>query len=82
MTNQQNMDKLTGLIFDILGIMLWVLTLVLLYQGKIVFIWDGLAMLITGTVFFAVGESFIVNTLKRIVDVVIHVKSNGANPKS
>lgn len=82
MTNQQNMDKLTGLIFDILGIILWVLTLVLLYQGKIVFIWDGLAMLITGTVFFSVGESFIVNTLKRIVDVVIHVKSNGANPKS
>lgn len=71
---------ITGLISDAFGIVVWGFSLLLLYQGKIPLIWDGIIYMVIGSVFFFVGESTLGPLLKKLLDGLINmVTKNGTN---
>lgn len=66
---------ITGIITDAFGIVIWVFTLVLIYQGKIEVIWEGIGLMVVGSVFFFLGESTITLLLKKLLNGIINLKT-------
>ncbi len=76
-------EKITGIITDIFGLVIWGLALTLLYQGKIPLIWDGIGYMVVGSVFFFLGESTITNLLKKLLHGTINIfTKNGTDDQS
>lgn len=75
---------ITGIITDAFGLVIWGFSLVLLYQGKIQFIWEGVAYLVAGSIFFFLGESSITSLLKKLLNGFINLKTkqNGTDDQS
>lgn len=63
--------KVTAIILDIFAIAIWVLGSVLLYQGRIPFIWDGVAYYAAGLVVFAIEDSYINHAVKKLIQALI-----------
>lgn len=76
-------EKITGIITDVFGLLIWGFALVLLYQGKIPLIWDGVLYMLVGSVFFFLGESTITTLLKKLLHGAINLfTKNGTNDQS
>jgi hypothetical protein len=65
--------KITAVILDIFAIVIWVLGSVLLYQGKIPFIWDGVAFYVAGLIVFVIEDSYINHAVKRLIQALIGI---------
>jgi hypothetical protein len=66
---------ITGIISDAVGLVIWGFSLVLLYQGKIELVWDGILYMVIGSVFFFLGESVITQLLKKLLNGIINLKT-------
>lgn len=73
--------KLTGLVLDLFALVIWGFSSMMLYEGKIPFIWEGIAYYTCGLIVFTAEESTISHAVKKVINALIG-KIHGTNDKS
>jgi steroid 5-alpha reductase family enzyme len=61
-------QNLKAIITNIIGLSIWVITLIMWYCDKVDMIWEGTAGLIAGGIFFLLPDTFLKDLLKRFLN--------------
>lgn len=65
------MSKITGIVIDIVAIIIWALGTYKLHKGEISFVWEGISYYAAGLVVFVVEDSHINIAVKKVITTLI-----------
>ena len=66
--------KLKDVISDLIGLGILVAVSIMIYQGKMAFLWEGVAGYVVGGVFFFISDEGIANGLQKFVNKLANGK--------